>query len=66
MHVIQCLTVAEEGGTRIKIRLSPFTLKVTQSVCLPVAEAEALFSSSKDYKFIILFSHYHKYFQQLL
>lgn len=66
MHVIQCLTVAEEGGPRTRTRLSPFTLKVTQSVCLPGAEAEALFSSRKDYKFIILFLHYHKYFQQLL
>lgn len=66
MHVIQCLTVAEEGRPRTRIRLSSFTLNVTQSICLPGAEAEALFSSRKDYKFIILFLHYHKYFQQLL
>ena len=65
-HIIQSLTMAEEGGPRIWTHLSPLILKVIQSSCLPVGEAEAFFSSSKDSKYIISISHDHKYFQQLL
>ena len=43
----------------------PLALTVTQSECLPLPEAEVFFLK-KDYEYITLFSHYHKYFQQSL
>lgn len=65
MFITQSLNEAEDGEPRIWTPLPLFTLKVTQSVPLPVAETEALSSSDEDNKYI-LFSHYHKDFQQWL